>query len=44
MPKARSRQAGKPKLKIKEMGSRYMFICLYLWLEKHLTRGDYRRR
>jgi len=40
----RSRQTGIPKLKIKEMGSRYMFICLYLWLEKHLTRGDYRRR
>jgi dolichol-phosphate mannosyltransferase len=40
----RSRRTGIPKLKIKEMGSRYMFICLYLWLEKHLTRGDYRRR
>jgi dolichol-phosphate mannosyltransferase len=40
----RSRRSGIPKLKIKEMGSRYMFICLYLWLEKHLTRGDYRRR
>src|SRR5262245_10432713 len=40
----RSRRTGTAKLKIKEMGSRYMFICLYLWLEKHLTRGDYRRR
>jgi len=40
----RSRRTGIAKLKIKEMGSRYMFICLYLWLEKHLTRGDYRRR
>jgi dolichol-phosphate mannosyltransferase len=40
----RNRRTGIPKLKIKEMGSRYMFICLYLWLEKHLTRGDYRRR
>jgi dolichol-phosphate mannosyltransferase len=40
----RSRRTGIPKLKIKEMGSRNMFICLYLWLEKHLTRGDYRRR
>jgi dolichol-phosphate mannosyltransferase len=39
----RNRRTGIPKLKIKEMGSRYMFICLYLWLEKHLTRGDYRR-
>jgi dolichol-phosphate mannosyltransferase len=25
------------------MGSRYLFICLYLWLEKHLSRGDYKR-
>jgi dolichol-phosphate mannosyltransferase len=25
------------------MGSRYLFIVLYLWLEKLLTRGDYRR-
>jgi dolichol-phosphate mannosyltransferase len=40
----RSRRTGKPKLKIKEMGSRYMFSCLSVWLEKHLTRGDYRRR
>jgi dolichol-phosphate mannosyltransferase len=35
---------GKPKLKIKEMGSRYMFSWLHVWLDKHLTRGDYRRR
>jgi dolichol-phosphate mannosyltransferase len=40
----RSRRTGKPKLKLKEMGSRYMFSCLYVWLEKHLSRGDYRRR
>jgi dolichol-phosphate mannosyltransferase len=25
------------------MGSRYLFIVLYLWLEKHLARGDYHR-
>ena len=25
------------------MGSRYLFIVLYVWLEKLLTRGDYRR-
>jgi len=25
------------------MGSRYLFIVLYLWLERTLTRGDYRR-
>ena len=32
-----------PKLKIKEMESRYLFICLYVWLEKYFSRGDYRR-
>jgi dolichol-phosphate mannosyltransferase len=25
------------------MGSRYAFIVLYVWLEHHLSRGDYRR-
>ncbi len=40
----RNRRAGVPKLKIQEMGSRYLFICLYIWLEKHLSRGDYRKR
>jgi hypothetical protein len=25
------------------MGSRYLFIVLYLLLEKYLSRGDYRR-
>ena len=40
----RNRRAGVAKLKIQEMGSRYLFICLYLWLEKHLSRGDYTRK
>jgi dolichol-phosphate mannosyltransferase len=40
----RNRRTGEAKLKIKEMGSRYLFICLYLWLEKHLSRGDYKRK
>ena len=39
----RNRRSGVAKLKIKEMGSRYLFICLYLWLEKYFSRGDYRR-
>jgi hypothetical protein len=26
------------------MGSRYVFIVLYVFLEHHLSRGDYRRR
>jgi len=40
----RNRQTGVSKLKIKEMGSRYLFIVLYIWLEKYLSRGDYHRR
>jgi dolichol-phosphate mannosyltransferase len=39
----RNRRSGIAKLKIKEMGSRYLFICLYIWLEKHLSRGDYHK-
>ena len=39
-----NRQTGLSKLKIKEMGSRYLFIVLYLWLEKHLARDDYHRQ
>jgi len=31
------------KLKIREMGSRYLFICLYVWLEKYFSLGDYRK-
>jgi dolichol-phosphate mannosyltransferase len=40
----RNRRSGISKLKIKEMGSRYLFITLYCWLEKHFSRGDYWRR
>ncbi|SPE62236.1 Glycosyltransferases involved in cell wall biogenesis [Verrucomicrobia bacterium] len=39
----RNRRTGAPKLKIKEMGSRYLFICLYVWLEKYFSRGDYKK-
>lgn len=39
----RNRRSGVAKLKIQEMGSRYLFICLYLWLERHLSRGDYKK-
>ncbi len=38
-----NRKYGVAKLKIKEMGSRYFFICAYVWLEKYFSRGDYRR-
>jgi dolichol-phosphate mannosyltransferase len=37
----RNRKTGVPKLKIREMGSRYLFICMYVWLEKYFSRGDY---
>ena len=36
-----NRQTGVSKLKIKEMGSRYLFIVLYLFAEKMLSQGDY---
>ncbi|MDQ3013169.1 MAG: hypothetical protein M3X11_20985, partial [Acidobacteriota bacterium] len=29
------------KLKIQEMGSRYLFIVLYCFIERWLSRGDY---
>jgi len=38
-----NRRYGVSKLKLQEMGSRYVFIALYVWLEHHLSRGDYRR-
>ena len=40
----RNRRAGTSKLALKEMGSRYLFICLYIWLEKYFSRGDYRKQ
>jgi len=39
-----NRAAGVSKLKLKEMGSRYLFIVLSIWLEKYLSRGDYIRK
>ena len=39
----RNRRTGDSKLSIQEMGSRYLFIVLYVFLEHHLSRGDYRR-
>jgi dolichol-phosphate mannosyltransferase len=40
----RNRRTGKTKLMLKEMGSRYLFIILYVWLEKYFSRGDYRKQ
>jgi dolichol-phosphate mannosyltransferase len=39
-----NRTRGDSKLRLQEMGSRYLFIVLYVLLERHLSRGDYRRR
>ncbi len=38
-----NRKTGESKLKIKEMGSRYLFIVLYCLLEKWLSQGDYHK-
>ncbi|MEI6860755.1 MAG: glycosyltransferase family 2 protein [Verrucomicrobiota bacterium] len=38
-----NRTHGTAKLKIQEMGSRYLFICAYVWFEKYFSRGDYRK-
>jgi dolichol-phosphate mannosyltransferase len=38
-----NRTSGVSKLKIKEMGSRYLFIIIYCLIEKWLSRGDYRK-
>src|SRR5205807_687541 len=37
-----NRTWGESKLGLREMGSRYLFIVLYAFLEDHLSRGDYR--
>jgi dolichol-phosphate mannosyltransferase len=39
-----NRPHGASKLRLNEMGSRYAFIVLYAWLERHLSAGDYRRK
>ncbi len=39
----RNRRTGESKLRLKEMGSRYLFICFYIWLEKYFSRGDYKK-
>jgi dolichol-phosphate mannosyltransferase len=38
-----NRTTGTSKLYLQEMGSRYLFIVLYVFFEHHLSRGDYRR-
>lgn len=38
-----NRKEGESKLKIKEMGSRYFFILMYCLIEKHFSRGDFKK-
>jgi dolichol-phosphate mannosyltransferase len=38
----RNRKAGVSKLRLQEMGSRYLYVVLMVFLEHHLSRGDYR--
>lgn len=40
----RNRTTGVAKLKIKEMGNRYLFIVLYCLIEKWLSVGDYKKK
>ena len=40
----KGRKIGVSSLDLQEMGSRYLFIVLNVWLERLLTRGDYIRR
>ncbi len=39
----KNRRAGESKLKLKEMGSRYLFIIFYCLIEKWLSVGDYKK-
>jgi len=38
-----NRKTGESKLKLKEMGSRYLFIVMYCLIEKWLSVGDYKK-
>ena len=38
-----NRKHGVSKLKIREMGSRYFFILMYCFIEKHFSRGDFKK-
>ena len=39
-----NRTSGESKLRLQEMGSRYLYIVLMVFLEHHLSRGDYHHR
>jgi dolichol-phosphate mannosyltransferase len=39
-----NRKSGVSKLKIKEMGSRYLFVLLYCLIERYFSRGDFKKQ
>ena len=39
-----NRQFGESKLKINEMGSRYFFVLMYCLIEKHFSKGDFKKK
>jgi len=39
-----NRKTGTSNLKIREMGSRYLFILLYVFIEKFFSRGDFNKK
>jgi hypothetical protein len=39
----KTRPSGVAKFRLKEMGSRYLFICIYIRVEKYFSCGDYRK-
>ena len=38
----RNRRSGLAKFRIQEIGGRYLFVILYVWLERFLCKSDYR--
>lgn len=40
----RNRKKGVSKLKIGEMGSRYLFILLYVLIERYFSKGDFKKK
>ena len=40
----RNRKYGQSKLRIREMGSRYLFVLLYCLIEKYFAKGDFKKK
>ncbi|MDR1974130.1 MAG: glycosyltransferase family 2 protein [Bacteroidales bacterium] len=39
-----NRKSGESKLKIREMGTRYFFILMYILIEKYFSHGDFKKK